>query len=731
MSTRSSIPGAVGPIHISELSSDGFRNGFLHLAVLNAFFVAQPIFGKFSGNLQYLRHENFSAASFLTAAGLLFFVIPVALYVVFRFAARVRGLTVALRIYRVLLFVYGLLGCLLFGRWLSAEFDFLKLGLSDLIILLLAIPVAGLLPRLYFRHSSVRQVLTLSSVSLVVFPLGFFSSDAAREIVFDIRTDVDSIATHPVPLVMIVFDGMSGMSLLNQDHDIDSVRYPNFASLSKTSTWFRNASTVHLRTDHALPAILSSGLPEESFLPIESHYPRNLFRLIHESNQYEMTVFEPYIRMSPEELCHYDYHRTFADELYELTNVSWRLYMNITFPRELPNPEIPKAWFGMSSRGAERQKYMKGQIVYSWDQHRATQVDHFIDSIRQTSKPGFYFLHLALPHYPWSMLPDGRSYLDDDITICAPGLIDETWCDDDWPVQLCWQRSLLQIQYADRVLGQILDKLKQLEMFDKAMLVVTSDHGMSFHAGESLRGLSDATSPDLLCVPLFVKQPAQRTGQVNDASVETIDILPTIAETLGLSSDPEWDGSSVFSSPPRLRKTIAGPQPAIMNAEFPERFRHVTELTRVFGSSGPDDRLGRLTLIPDQIGRSVEVMRAEASAFECTVSRGVAAPTSPNARVHPCFLIGRLQSSTALQTPVVIAVSVNGKLAVATRTSPKDDEGRRWTAMIPPDLVNQTAVIELFEVRRKGENYSLHQIREIPIDSQAADSGRPRFGVRR
>lgn len=697
---------------------------FVHLLSLNALFVAQPILGKLQSNLQYFQHENFSASSVLTLIAVLFFGIPLFIQVGL-LLAKLRATKTYVHCLQFTLFVYFTLATLLLQRWASAEWKLLPLGLPDFILVPPAFLAAFFLSRLYFRSGSFRQCLTLSSVSVLLFPISFLSSGSTLNVVFGVRSQTEtasSRAENPIPLVMIVFDGMSGMSLLNSEHEIDSVRYPNFARLSKTSNWFRNASTVHLRTDHALPAMLSGTLPEESFGPIEADYPTNLFRLIYNSDQYEMTVFEPFTRMAPQELRRFDFKRSFVAEVADLLNVSWRLYVNITIPRELAGPAIPRAWFGLSAKLTEKQRYMKGQVVYAWDQFRTTQAEHFVESLRVSSKPSFYFLHLAVPHYPWSILPDGRLYLDNyAISVEVPGLHEEEWCDDEWPVQLCWQRNLLQMAYADRVLGRVLDKLEQIGLFDKAMIVVTSDHGLSFHAGESLRALSDATLPDLVCVPCFVKLPEQHDATVSDSSIETIDILPTIAEILELPADPRWDGHSVFSSSPGLRKTIAGPIPAVINADLPERFQHVEQLIQTFGPSGPNDQIGRLNLIPQLVDQTVDAMKSEDSEFQCTVSRGQTPPYPLDRTVHPCFLTGRIRTATPLSSPVVIAVSVNNRIAVTTRTSPHDDKGRRWTALIPPDLIDENAVVELFEVRSKDDGFSLHPIREIPINPVSAD----------
>ncbi len=96
-----------------------------------------------------------------------------------------------------------------------------------------------------------------------------------------------------------------------------------------------------------------------------------------------------------------------------------------------------------------------------------------------------------------------------------------------------YQRHLLQVGYADRLLGDLLERLRDTGMYDRSLVVVTADHGMSFREGESGRVASQANLEDIAFVPLFVKQPGQERGEVVDHHVETIDVLPTIAEVLG------------------------------------------------------------------------------------------------------------------------------------------------------------------------------------------------------
>src|SRR2546430_8556651 len=58
---------------------------------------------------------------------------------------------------------------------------------------------------------------------------------------------------------------------------------------------------------------------------------------------------------------------------------------------------------------------------------------------------------------------------------------------------------------------------------------------------------SDVCSSDLAPVPLFVKRPWQRGGAVDDGSARSIDIVPTIADALGIKVPWHLDGESLFA----------------------------------------------------------------------------------------------------------------------------------------------------------------------------------------
>src|SRR5262249_50056701 len=87
-----------------------------------------------------------------------------------------------------------------------------------------------------------------------------------------------------------------------------------------------------------------------------------------------------------------------------------------------------------------------------------------------------------------------------------------------------------EVSYTDAAVGRLLDRLRQLNLFARAVIVIVADHGESLgDHGERTHGtfLYDAT----IRVPLLIKMPARDSAPraAVDVPVETADLAPTIA----------------------------------------------------------------------------------------------------------------------------------------------------------------------------------------------------------
>ena len=79
-------------------------------------------------------------------------------------------------------------------------------------------------------------------------------------------------------------------------------------------------------------------------------------------------------------------------------------------------------------------------------------------------------------------------------------------------------------------------------------MVVLADHGVSFVPGGNARLVDRDNIADIARVPLFVKLPGQRAGRVDTRAARTIDVLPTIADVLGVRLPWRVDGRSLLAN---------------------------------------------------------------------------------------------------------------------------------------------------------------------------------------
>jgi len=113
------------------------------------------------------------------------------------------------------------------------------------------------------------------------------------------------------------------------------------------------------------------------------------------------------------------------------------------------------------------------------------------------------------------------------------------------------------VRYVDAAVGGFVEHLKQRDLYDKALIIVTSDHGEAFDQHGNY-GHTDVYEP-VLHVPLLVKFPHQKFGgrRVSEM-VQSVDLLPTICDVLGLDIPPGIDGHSLMgviegeAAPPQM-----------------------------------------------------------------------------------------------------------------------------------------------------------------------------------
>jgi len=137
--------------------------------------------------------------------------------------------------------------------------------------------------------------------------------------------------------------------------------------------------------------------------------------------------------------------------------------------------------------------------------------------------PFFFLLHLYEPHVPYDPPEPFRSR---------------------YPLAYDGE-----IATADAVVGDFMDFLRGAGIYDRALVIVASDHGEGLgDHGEDQHSV--LLYREVLQVPLLLKLPGSaRAGENVDAPAQLADLLPTVTEVLGLETPPEAKGVSLLRLP--------------------------------------------------------------------------------------------------------------------------------------------------------------------------------------
>lgn len=147
---------------------------------------------------------------------------------------------------------------------------------------------------------------------------------------------------------------------------------------------------------------------------------------------------------------------------------------------------------------------------------------------QQSSRPFFFLFHLYEPHAPYTPPePFASRYRD--------------------------QPYDGEVATADQIAGELMAFLKESGLYDRATIILTSDHGEGlWDHGEDQHGI--LLYREVLHVPLIVKLPkAARAGTTTTRPVALIDIMPTVAALAGVDAGPNLKGVDLLAStaPPR------------------------------------------------------------------------------------------------------------------------------------------------------------------------------------
>lgn len=565
-----------------------------------------------------------------------------------------------------------------------------------------------------YRQRGFLRSLTdiLVPAPLIILAVFFFFSDASE--LTSSSTDVEAIEASiekPAPVVMLVFDEFPAGSLMNENREINAKRYPNFAELQSGADWYRNTVTDASYTAIAVPSILTGQDADRDRLPTAADYPESIFTLL--GGSYDVRAIEPITQLCPPSICPVEgedevstgdaVSSLFADLKY----VSAHLALPESMSSSLPDISQNFEGFGGNpvesiERGRARQ-FVRDRL----DEGESTgdgesAVDEMLAARKSGARPTFDFTHIEEPHYPWTHYPDGLRYSES--TEDFRGFFDETeWKDDGYVTDRARQAHLLEVGFADHLLGRVIDRLKRDGQWDETLVVIAADHGGAMVKGLHRREARPETLGQVGMVPFFVKAPGQKKGQTIDRRTCVSEILPIMAGHLG--AEVPWDTAECDRTEVSLDNGTGPMVTAPIGTVLEQRDEYISGLADLFGDDTDFSRVLRFGPNRQLVGKSVESVAVSASESGVSASPEVGGDLGSNYRPSTPFnpVLRQRGTLNGIDDETPLAISVNGRIA-AVGQSYQEGSQVRYSILLPETSLRKGSnEISLFTVETDSD----------------------------
>ncbi len=211
------------------------------------------------------------------------------------------------------------------------------------------------------------------------------------------------------------------------------------------------------------------------------------------------------------------------------------------------------------------------RYTYNWNARAADEtIDAAIERVeKHRGDPSFVLVHLFDPHLTYDP-PDGwaERFTGGRTTPETPLTMDlcEQLAERGGGIPAASDRKYIrdvyhaEVAFMDSEIGRFVDRLRELGLYDRSMIVLVADHGEEFwdHGGfEHGHTLYD----ELIRVPMIVKFPAdvETSRAVVTEQVRTLDLMPTVFEVAGVEAPETFLGRSIL---PLARGEADGERPA-------------------------------------------------------------------------------------------------------------------------------------------------------------------------
>jgi arylsulfatase A-like enzyme len=274
----------------------------------------------------------------------------------------------------------------------------------------------------------------------------------------------------------------------------------------------------------------------------------------------------------------------------------------------------------------------------------------WIDLLEADSEPFFLFLHTYQVHHPYEPASQTLSLFEENYSGKLPdrievdehihrinGLRPPSLRVTEEDIIHITNTYLAEAREVDQAFGKLVAELKKRDLYDRTLLIVTSDHGEEFGEHGKVGWHSDTLYDEVLRIPLMIRYPnGDGSGTREPRLVRGIDIAPTVTSALGLPLPDSFAGSAL------LARTDSDWQAAAFavskldrNSDAPETTSIRTSHWKLIGNrlydlrADPEESVDTALANPEVRARLRELLDTETSTLK-PAKRAEPAPVLPS-----------------------------------------------------------------------------------------------------
>lgn len=153
--------------------------------------------------------------------------------------------------------------------------------------------------------------------------------------------------------------------------------------------------------------------------------------------------------------------------------------------------------------------------------------------------------------------------------------------------QLLKSRYRANIKYVDEAVGRLLSDLKKAGLYEESLIILMSDHGEAFFTHKFF-GHNATLYDDMTRIPMMMKFPkSQKVAPKRIANlVETIDVMPTIFDYIGLDVPDSHEGDSLWPLITGDKKELPGPEIITCTVQRTKHAIRIGDYKYIFSETG-------------------------------------------------------------------------------------------------------------------------------------------------